>query len=484
MNPVSSWLKQKWRSTRPSRSRPNPEMATYLKDYVDGGLRLFWQRQAMYLGAFILASAYYDIYIAVLCYFGVLLSELFDHFVAKRISTWDGLGGRTARLFYRMILLGTILNALAIGSFIVLATIMEGTSAHFTPLLFLFAAALFAAMNTHQVLSALVLRLAIYFGLFLFVAFYNIVKERPQLSSVHWLQFFTVVFVLYFIVDCSIAFLRLYRRNLSQIDELRREHERALAAYRSKSEFLSVVSHELRTPITSIKGPLNLICSGVLGQVPNNIQQMLAVASKNSDRLAMLIDDLLDLQALDTGKMAMNVKPMDLSTLLRDAIEATAGYLRDKNVSLILVGSHPPVMVNGDEKRLMQVMANVLSNAIKFSKDGGIVQVRLETHEDLATVSVRDNGRGIPPGSEQTVFGEFSQIDSSDVRSVGGSGLGMSISRRILLLHKGTIGYESEVGVGTNFIITLPVFSAPIEVQGQGRPGSRGAAGAVETVPI
>jgi signal transduction histidine kinase len=211
---------------------------------------------------------------------------------------------------------------------------------------------------------------------------------------------------------------------------------------------------------------------------------MLAVANKNSDRLAMLIDDLLDLQALDTGKMAMNVKPMDLSTLLRDAIEATAGYLRDKNVSLILVGSHPPVMVNGDEKRLMQVMANVLSNAIKFSKDGGIVQVRLETHEDLATVSVRDNGRGIPPGSEQTVFGEFSQIDSSDVRSVGGSGLGMSISRRILLLHKGTIGYESEVGVGTNFIITLPVFSAPIEVQGQGRPGSRGAAGAVETVPI
>lgn len=445
-------------------ARRNSQLGRQLKDYVDGGLRLFWQRNAMYFGAFVLAAAYYDATVAIVCYWIILLSELFDQVVAKRIAAWDGRGARNARTFYRLVLFGTLLNALAIGLFIVLATLMEGFSAHFTPLLFLFAAALFAAMNTHQVFSALVLRLSIYAILFLFVALFNIVEIRPPLTSVHWLQFFTVVFVMYFIMDCSLVFLKMYRRNLNQIEELRVEHERALDAYRAKSEFLSVVSHELRTPITSIKGPLNLICSGVLGEIPDDMHRMLTVANKNSDRLAMLIDDLLDLQALEAGKMAMNFRPLDLSVLLQDAIEANGGYLREKNVSIVGGGLGPVLPVEGDEKRLMQVMANVLSNAIKFSREGGAVEVTLDTTAEFARISVTDWGRGIPDGSEDKVFGEFSQIDSADNRSIGGTGLGMSITRRIVHRHDGDIWYESELGVGTTFFITLPLFGAAIQV--------------------
>ncbi len=429
-----------------------------IRDYVEVGLRLFWQRNAMYFGAFLLAFFYYDTAISVFCYLGILLSECFDNLVAKRISTWDGSSPKKTRGYYKLIIFGTILNSLSIGAFIVIATVMEGTSPHFTPLLFLFAAALFAAMNTHQLFSVLTLRLAVYAALFMFVALFNIIETRPALTSIHWLHFFTVIFVFYFILDCSFVFLRMYRRNLTQIEELRQEHERAMAAYEAKSQFLSVVSHELRTPITSIKGPLNLICSGVVGSVPENLRQMLTVANKNSDRLASLIDDLLDLQALDAGKMTLHFQPIRLADLVKDAVEATGGYLREKQVSVNTGSLDGSIVVNGDEKRLMQVMANILSNAIKFSEDGGDVDVSLSVSGSTASIAVRDYGRGIPPGSEDKVFGEFSQIDSSDGRRFGGTGLGMSISKRILSHHDGTIEYDSKIGEGSTFFVTLPLF--------------------------
>ncbi len=454
---VNHWLAKQSGIGSSYRPRSLGDLERRIRDYVDVGLRLFWQRNAMYFGAFVLAVAYYDVVIGVYCYLGILLSECFDHLVAKRISEWDESSPRKARKYYRLIVFGTALNSVAIGTFIVIATLMEGTSPHFTPLLFLFAAALFAAMNTHQIFMVLTLRLAIYASLFLFVALVNIIEIRPALSSIHWLHFFTVIFVLYFILDCSFVFLRLYRRNLTQIEELRLEHERAMAAYEAKSQFLSVVSHELRTPITSIKGPLNLICSGVIGPVPENLRQMLNVANRNSDRLASLIDDLLDLQALDTGKMALHYHPVRLAELLRDATEATGGYLREKQVSISTGTLDESIIVVGDEKRLMQVMANILSNAIKFSEDRGVVDVSLSVKGNSAIISVRDYGRGIPPDSEDKVFGEFSQIDSSDVRKVGGTGLGMSISRRILAHHNGSIEYDSALGKGSTFYVTLPV---------------------------
>ena len=233
-----------------------------------------------------------------------------------------------------------------------------------------------------------------------------------------------------------------------------------MAAYHAKSQFLSVVSHELRTPITSIKGPLNLICSGALGPVPEAIEKMLTIANRNSERLAHLIDDLLDLQALDSGKMTMHLQPIKLSKLIRDAVEATAGYLREKNVSIKTGQMDEELCAWGDEKRLMQVMANLLSNAVKFSNENGVVEVTLGAAPNGARISVKDSGCGIPAESEEKVFGEFSQIDSTDMRSAGGTGLGLSISKRIVDRHSGAIAYESKLGVGTTFHVLLPLLGS------------------------
>ncbi len=437
----------------------------YLKDYVAGGLKLFWQRHAMYFGAFVLAISYYGTFIGIVCYLMILLTEVFDHAVARRIHAWNDNDPIKTDTFYYLVLLGTVLSASAISFFILTASWMEGTEAHFTPLLFLFAAALFAAMNTHQIVLALTIRLSIYGTVFLAIALQNILETRAPLGSVHWLHFFTVVFVMYFIVDCSLVFLRMYRRNLKQMEHLKREHARAVEAYHAKSEFLSVVSHELRTPITSIKGSLNIVCSGKLGDVPKGMTHMIGIANKNSDRLATLIDDLLDLQAMEAGKLGMSFKSIDLCSLVRESIDATANYLKDKQVSVRFEGVEHAIMVIADTKRLMQVMVNVLSNAIKFSESNGSIDVRIQRSGRNALISVRDFGKGIPPGHEEQVFAAFAQIDSSDRRSVNGSGLGMAVSKHIMHEHDGEISYESELGVGTVFKISLPLAKVPDEVK-------------------
>ncbi len=432
-------------------------MEQYLKDYVAGGLKLFWQRHAMYFGAFVLAVSYYGEFIGIVSYLMVLVTEVFDHFVARRIDKWNDHDPAKAERFYYLILAGTIMNASSIAFYVIASSRIEGTNPHFTPLLFLFAAALFAAMNVHQIIVALAIRLTIYGAAFLAISLQNILETHAPISSTHWLNFFTVIFVMYFIIDCSLAFLKMYRRNLKQMEHLRREHASAVEAYSAKSEFLSVVSHELRTPITSIKGSLNLTCSGRIGELPPNMAHMLGIANKNADRLAMLIDDLLDFQAIEAGKFGMTFTDIDLYSFVCDSIEATSSYLKDRRVDVNYVGSVQKIAVSADTKRLMQVMANVLSNAIKFSKEGGSVEVSIDRAGNNACISVRDCGKGIPPNHEDQVFAAFSQIDSADRRSVNGTGLGMCVSRRIMLEHDGDISYESEQGVGTVFRISLPV---------------------------
>lgn len=429
----------------------------YLKDYVAGGIRLFWQRHAMYFGAFLLSISYYGVEIGVFSYLSIILSEVYDHLLAQRINAWSDHSPSTTNRYYYLVILGTVLNACAISAFVVAAAWIEGGSSHFTPLMFLFAAALFAAMNTHQIIPALTVRLAIYAVAFVEIATQNLITSRPPISSSQWLHFFTVVFVMYFIVDCSFAFLKMYRINLRQLDELRKEHAFAVNAYRAKAEFLSIVSHELRTPITSIKGSLSLAQSGKIGQVPESIAHFLTIANKNANRLATLIDDLLDFQAIEAGKLGMELREIDIYPVLHDAIEITANYLKDKHVDVKYVGNPTKVLVIGDPKRLMQVLANVLSNAVKFSNDYGTVEVDLIAFGRSACISVRDFGKGIPQGCEERVFSPFSQIDSSDARPVNGTGLGMCVSRSIMREHDGNINYESELGSGTVFNITIPV---------------------------
>ncbi|MGO4916328.1 histidine kinase N-terminal 7TM domain-containing protein [Pseudogemmobacter sp. W21_MBD1_M6] len=240
---------------------------------------------------------------------------------------------------------------------------------------------------------------------------------------------------------------------------LRQAAEQARAADRAKSQFLSTVSHELRTPLTSIKGSLDLLDAGVVGEVPQEMKRLLTIARSNSNRLAALIDDLLDLQKIETGELTVDLVAVDMAQLVQDSVEACEGFASSMNVTIVTTGTEQPLYVKGDHGRLMQVLGNVLSNAFKFSNSGGSVAVSLQSHDAGLCLSVRDNGIGMPDNVEDKVFGPFSQVDASDTRKKGGSGLGLNITRRILEKHHGTIDYVSELGVGTTFFITLPTIS-------------------------
>lgn len=423
-----------------------------LRDYVAVSNKLILQRQAIYLAAMLLAAAYFDPIQAFTCYAGVIFTEALDLNLVRKVSKWKQGDSRLARKFLLAVILHTALSAVAISYFVIVIAVQQKSGGHFTPLFFLFAAALFAAMNNHQLVPALALRLAIYGVSFVYISLLDIVRYRPPLSSEAWLEFFTILFVMYFIIDCSIMFLKLYRRNMRQYEALKQEHQRTLAAYELKSQFLSTVSHELRTPLTSIKGSLDLVNSNSLGPISEPVAQVLQIAGKNSVRLANLIDDLLDLQKIETGDMTFNFETIDVRTLVRDSVESSKGYADALGMTLDVELPTEAALIEGDAVRLTQVMENLLSNALKFSMEGGQVKVSVFTDETKVKIAVEDRGIGIPEGAEDKVFGRFSQVDGSDQRKVGGTGLGMSITKGIIDRHNGQIDYHSVLGEGTTFL--------------------------------
>lgn len=433
-----------------------------LTEYYEISTRLIWQRQGIFLAATLLSALYFDAARALLCYAAVLVTELADLAIARQLRRWKGNSTRAAWCFLTKVMLNTGLSAGAICLFVVVMALQQTSGGHFTPLFFLFAAALFAAMNNHQLLPALILRLGIYGATFLLIAFLDIWRDMPSLYSQAWLQVFTVLFVMYFIIEISIVFLTMHRDRQRQLETLREEHLRALEAYKLKSEFVSTVSHELRTPLTSIKGSLDLITSGALGDLPETMEPIAAIATKNSARLADLINDILDIQKFESGEMTYHMRPLDVALLLREATEANQGYAETMGISLLCdLPDVPPARILGDEGRLMQVLGNIMSNALKFSDPGESVIVSYRTRGKQVWISVEDKGIGIPEGARDKVFDQFTQIDGSDQRRAGGTGLGMNISRQIIEQHGGVIEYDSTVGEGTTFYIKLDL-SEPI----------------------
>ncbi|MBV7380155.1 sensor histidine kinase [Maritimibacter dapengensis] len=424
-----------------------------IKDYIDLTNKLIWQRQASFLAAALLAAFYFDPFSTIACYIGVFLSELLDQILGARAKSWDGKDPEIGRRYLRRITFNTVVSAGAISVFILNIAWQQTSGGHFTPLFFLFSASLFAAMYNSQIFTVLLLRLSIYGATFVAIAFLDVLRYRPELSSVVWLEFFTILFVLYFIADTSAKFYKNYQERLEQLKLIREENERTKAAYEIKSQFLSTVSHELRTPLTSIKASIDLVNAGVLGEVPETLKPPLAIAAKNGQRLANLIDDLLDLQKMEAGEMDFHFEAMSVNSLVKEAVEATAGYAEKLGIHVTTIIPATDVMMNGDHDRLIQVMNNLLSNALKFSDEGGSVQVRLESNGNRVRISVEDEGVGIPADARERVFGKFSQVDSSDIRKVGGTGLGLNISKQIVERHKGTIDYESEQGVGSTFFV-------------------------------
>ncbi len=228
---------------------------------------------------------------------------------------------------------------------------------------------------------------------------------------------------------------------------------------RLKSEFVSTVSHELRTPLTSIRGSLGLVASGAVGEISEPAQELVELASNNTERLIKLVNDLLDLEKSQAGKLEYAFDQVNIGQLVADAVRANQGYAEEFSVSFVMMGNLSDVYVYADASRLTQVMANLLSNAAKFSPPGGQVEVSVEQRGNQVCVGVRDYGDGIPKEYYEMVFVRFIQVDSSDTRNVSGTGLGLSIAKSIIERHSGRIYFESEMGVGSTFYFEIPVSS-------------------------
>jgi signal transduction histidine kinase len=227
-----------------------------------------------------------------------------------------------------------------------------------------------------------------------------------------------------------------------------------LAVDRMKNEFVAVVSHELRTPLTSLRGSLGLLAAGIVGDLSPEGQRMTSVAVASTDRLVRLVDDILDLERLVSGHVALERRPHRLTDVVRTAVEAVAGAAEEAGV--VLHVDVDPVSGWLDADRMVQVLVNLLGNAVKFSSAGSAVTVRGRHADDHVLLEVEDCGRGIPADRLDTVFERFAQVDSSDSREHGGTGLGLAIARNVVEAHDGTIAVRSEVGAGTTFTVTLP----------------------------
>jgi len=243
-----------------------------------------------------------------------------------------------------------------------------------------------------------------------------------------------------------------------------------------KNEFISTVSHELRTPLTSIMGSLGLIRAGATGGFSEAAGSMIEIAYKNSDRLVRLINDILDVEKIESGKLELRIEPLDIDEVIVDAVDANAGFAEQHEVSFAVERRLDGVKIAGDKDRLMQVLTNLLSNAVKFSPSGGEVIISLASKTSRVRVEVRDQGPGIPEDFRGEIFGKFAQADSSDTRRTGGTGLGLSIAKAIVERLDGTIGFDTQVGEGTTFFFELPEHReavAPVRSPVTSRLGNR-----------
>ena len=227
-----------------------------------------------------------------------------------------------------------------------------------------------------------------------------------------------------------------------------------------KDEFISTVSHELRTPLTSIRGALGLLSAGLLGNVDPKAQNLLRIAVSNTDRLIRLINDILDLERMESGRAPLSIRRCSLRELTQQSVETMTAMADGANVTIDLNADEDPsdpIHFDGDADRITQVITNLLSNAIKFSPPNSTIRLHLASDANYVTLRVEDEGRGIPADKLESIFDRFQQVEASDARQKGGTGLGLAICRTIAHQHNGAIWAEpNDSGKGVSLWLELP----------------------------
>jgi len=262
----------------------------------------------------------------------------------------------------------------------------------------------------------------------------------------------------------AVLFVLVLARVAGLMEDITRYHR----VEKLRNQFISLVSHELRTPLTSIRGALSLVVGGRLGSLPGDSQEMLDIAVRNTERLGRLLDDVLDLERMESGQLTLATLACSARSQADQAAAAMQPMAEQATVRLEVAGADATVFA--DPGRVVQAITNLVGNAIKFSPPGTTVWVTVEPRRGEALFQIRDQGRGIPPDKLETIFGRFQQVDSSDARDKGGSGLGLAICRGIIEQHGGRIWAESTLDQGSTFSFTLPLVGVAGEQPGSAPP--------------
>jgi signal transduction histidine kinase len=231
-----------------------------------------------------------------------------------------------------------------------------------------------------------------------------------------------------------------------------------------KNEFVATVSHELRTPLTSIAGALGLLVGNAGGTLPGPAARLIAIAHANCQRLVRLVNSILAMEKIESGKVVFVLQRVELHGVIKDAIEANQAFAEAHGVRMRLDAGSAAGEIRADPDWLVQVLTNLLSNAIKFSPPGEEVVVAVERRDSAFRISVQDHGRGIPDAFKPRIFEKFAQADASDAREKGGTGLGLSIVKQLVTRLGGHVGFDDVPGGGAIFHVELPGWQAESEL--------------------
>jgi signal transduction histidine kinase len=265
-------------------------------------------------------------------------------------------------------------------------------------------------------------------------------------------------------IPCEVRLVRLpgegkpyLRGSITNIADRKAARDAIVTGDRLKSEFLANMSHELRTPLNSIVGYTDVLLMGIDGDLNDEMKLDVAAIQENSQTLLHIINDILDLAKIEAGRMTFELSELDIHALMEDVIRNSAGLVVNKSVEFMLDVEKKLPAITADEGRVTQILNNLVSNATKFTEEGSITLKAFAEGSEWVVMQVADTGIGMNEEDLQVIFDEFTQADSSQTRTVEGTGLGLTITRRLVQMHGGEISVESEQGKGSTFTVKLPV---------------------------